>query len=54
MDKKKKTSRFIKNRNWKSKVANRLRGRALDICRDYLYGTIDPAWAGHTRLKQKV
>lgn len=53
MEKMKKTSRYFKNRHWKSKIANRLKGRAQDICREYLYGAIDPNWAGHTRLKQK-
>lgn len=41
MEKRKKTTRFLKNRNWKSKIANRLKGRAEDVCRDYEFGAID-------------
>lgn len=41
MEKRKKVTRFLKNRNWRSKVANRLKGRVEDVCQDYLYGEID-------------
>lgn len=41
MDKRKKMGRFLKNRTWKSKLANRLKGNAEDVCQDYLRGTID-------------
>lgn len=51
MDRRKKTTRFLKTRTWKSKIGNRLKGRALDICRDYLYGAIDPGWL--TRIRGK-
>lgn len=37
----KKNARFLKNRNWKSKVANHLRGRPEEICQEYLRGVID-------------
>lgn len=52
MDKKKKPTRFLKNRKWKSKIGNRLKGRAKDICRDYLYGTINPNWVAHVRQQE--
>lgn len=38
---KRKSWKFLKNRTWKSKVANRLKGRVEDICRDYLNAIID-------------
>lgn len=41
MEKRKKTTRFLKNRTWRSKVANRLKGRVEEVCQDYLYGAID-------------
>jgi hypothetical protein len=53
MEKKKKSSRFLKNRIWKSKIGNRLTGRAKDICWDYLLGSIDRSWAGHLKEPQK-
>ena len=35
--------RFLKNRYWKSKLANRLKGNVEDVCQDFLQGTIDPS-----------
>lgn len=42
MDKKRKSTKYLKNRHWKSKCLHRLKGRSVDICRDYLRGFIDP------------
>lgn len=41
MEKRKKVTRFLKNRNWRSKVANSLKGHVKDVFEDYLYGAID-------------
>jgi hypothetical protein len=41
MEKRRKVTRFLKNRNWRSKVANSLKGRAEDVCQEYLYGALD-------------
>lgn len=47
MEKRKKADRFLKNRLWKSKVANRLKGRVEDVCLDYHCGAIDREWPLH-------
>lgn len=44
MEKRKKPSRFLKNRIWRSKIANRLKGRVEDVCREYNNGVIDREW----------
>jgi hypothetical protein len=49
MDKKKKTTRFLKNRQWKSKCLHRLKGRPADICRDYWSGLIDQVILTHPK-----
>jgi hypothetical protein len=41
MEKRKKSSRFVKNRVWKSKLRNKLKGKVEDICHDYFEGVID-------------
>lgn len=38
----KKKHRFLKNRSWKSKFQNRLKGMPEEICRDFINGLIDP------------
>jgi hypothetical protein len=45
--------KFLKNRFWKSKCLNRLKGRASDICHDYLSGAIDRSYVLHVKRLQR-
>ncbi|MBY0515450.1 MAG: hypothetical protein K2P81_00975 [Bacteriovoracaceae bacterium] len=54
MDKKYKPYKLIKNRTWKSKLANRLKGKSDEICQDYLKGLIDSEYPIHVVESSKL
>lgn len=41
MEKRKRTSRFLKNRMWKARFSSRLKGKAEEVCQDYMNGMIE-------------
>ena len=45
--------KFIKNRTWKSKCYNRLKGKPEEVCRDYFNGIIDKSYIMHVKDLEK-
>lgn len=45
--------KFIKNRTWKSKCYNRLKGKPEEVCRDYFNGIIDKSYVMHVKDLEK-
>jgi hypothetical protein len=45
-------AKFLKNRTWKSKCRNRLKGRASEVIQDFDYGLIDRLIGQNSRIQK--